>query len=87
GSASLLAGGQIGENRLGGAGLFGEHQLQMVAQRGFDGGDVAGLRHAQTVGKRAKHRMIALERGEGAAAEAFVVTTPDDVTAVLPPPP
>jgi hypothetical protein len=39
--AAFPAGGEVGENVVGGVGLLGQDELEVVAERGFDGGDVA----------------------------------------------
>ncbi len=56
---------------MGGFGLLGEDELEVMAQGGFDGDDVL-IGHADLVRQRAEHGLGLLERGERAGAEAFV---------------
>ena len=61
--AALLVGVQVGENLLGGLGLLGENQLQVMAQGGLDGGDKL-IRHADSVRERTEHVLGLFEGGE-----------------------
>ena len=54
-----------------GVGLFCEHELKVLSERGFDGGDVL-IGNADFVGERAQHVLGGLQHGQGAGAKAFV---------------
>ena len=66
-----LVGAEVGENLLRGFRLLGQNELQMVAERVFDGDDKL-IRHANAVGERADDRARLAQRGQGARAETFV---------------
>ena len=62
---------QLGEDLPGGLRLFGQHELEMVAEGGLDCGNM-GFRNAQPVGERAQDLVGLLQGGEGAGTIAFV---------------
>ena len=69
--AAFFIRAQIGKDALRGFGLLGDDELQVMAEGGFDGGDVL-VRHADFVGERAEDLFGVLQRGERAGAEALV---------------
>ena len=71
-SAPLPIGGQVGQNLRSGLGLLGENDLQVVAQRRFDGQDV-GIGDLQTVGQGSQDMLALLKRRESTGSEALVL--------------
>ena len=69
--AASLVGAQVGEDLAGGLRLFGQDELEMMAQGSFDGHDIL-IGHADLIRQRAEHVLGLLEGGERAGAEAFV---------------
>ena len=61
--AALFVGAEISKNLMGGLGMLGQHQLQVMAQRGFNRSDEF-VWHADLVGERTKHMFGLLERGQ-----------------------
>ena len=57
---------------MGRVGLLGQDKLKVVAQGGFNRGDVARIRNTDAVGERSEGAPVGLESREGAAAESFV---------------
>ena len=71
GPAGFVA-AQIVHNLPGGFRLFGQDELQMVAQGRFDRHDVL-VRHADFIGQRTEHIGRRFQGGKRAGAEAFVL--------------
>ena len=69
---ALLVVAEVVENRLRGLGLFGEDELEILAQRGFDGGDVL-VGNADLVGQRTEHALALFQGREGPGPEALVL--------------
>ena len=70
GAASFI-GGEIGQELVGGFRSFGEDELEVMTEGGFDGGDV-WVGDPNFVGQRAEDLVAVVQGGEGAGAEAFV---------------
>ena len=62
---------QVGQNLLGGLRLLGEHQLEVMTKRGFDGRHIR-IGDVDFVGQGAQDVLRLLQGGQRAGAEAFV---------------